>query len=202
MASLSRSEAIFCLKGGEIMPNKQNIAAVEDAARKASRVAAYAGRRVPRPFGRRYERAARGAAADQRRNDRRQEHLDQDRGERSRDQRAGRVPGRPGHARRSPTAIRWRQPRHSTIICATCAQLDDRCAVACIGAQQIEGADLERVASTPSREQSIAKIMGGINAPATRIATALERRRAQHRLYPGTGCRRQGHGRRGRSAEA
>ena len=42
-----------------------------------------------------------------------------------------------------------------------------------IGGQQIQGSDLERVASTPSREQSIAKIMGGLNAPATRIAMTL-----------------------------
>jgi large subunit ribosomal protein L10 len=42
-----------------------------------------------------------------------------------------------------------------------------------LGAQQIQGTDLERVASTPTREQSIARIMGGINAPATRIAMAL-----------------------------
>ena len=42
-----------------------------------------------------------------------------------------------------------------------------------LGDQRIVGTDLERVASTPSREQSIAKIMGGVNAPATRIAMAL-----------------------------
>ena len=42
-----------------------------------------------------------------------------------------------------------------------------------IGTQQIKASDLERVASTPSREQSIARIMGGVNAPATRIAMAL-----------------------------
>jgi large subunit ribosomal protein L10 len=42
-----------------------------------------------------------------------------------------------------------------------------------LGGTRIEGADLERVASTPSREQSISRVMGGINAPATRIATAL-----------------------------
>jgi large subunit ribosomal protein L10 len=42
-----------------------------------------------------------------------------------------------------------------------------------IGRQRIAGSDLERVASTPSREQSIARIMGGVNAPATRIAMAL-----------------------------
>jgi large subunit ribosomal protein L10 len=42
-----------------------------------------------------------------------------------------------------------------------------------LGAQRIAGADLERVASTPSREQSIARVLGGVNAPATRIAMAL-----------------------------
>lgn len=42
-----------------------------------------------------------------------------------------------------------------------------------IGGSRFLGADLEAVASTPSIEQSIAKVMGGINAPATRIATAL-----------------------------
>lgn len=42
-----------------------------------------------------------------------------------------------------------------------------------IGTTRLGGADLERVASTPSREQSIAKIMGGVNAPASRIVGAL-----------------------------
>jgi large subunit ribosomal protein L10 len=42
-----------------------------------------------------------------------------------------------------------------------------------IGTSRILGSDLDRVASTPSREQSISRVMGGINAPATRIATAL-----------------------------
>lgn len=42
-----------------------------------------------------------------------------------------------------------------------------------IGGSRFDGSDLERVASTPSREQSISRVMGGINAPATRIATAL-----------------------------
>lgn len=42
-----------------------------------------------------------------------------------------------------------------------------------LGGQRIAAGDLERVASTPSREQSIARVMGGVNAPATRIATAL-----------------------------
>ena len=68
-----------------------------------------------------------------------------------------------------------------------------------IGGQQIQGADLERVASTPSREQSIARIMGGINAPATRIAIDVERCCTQHRIHPGTGCRWQSEQRRSRS---
>jgi large subunit ribosomal protein L10 len=42
-----------------------------------------------------------------------------------------------------------------------------------LGADRIAGTDLERVASTPSKEQSIAKIMGGVNAPASRIVGAL-----------------------------
>lgn len=42
-----------------------------------------------------------------------------------------------------------------------------------IGGQRIVAGDLERVASTPSREQSIARIMGGVNSPATRIVGAL-----------------------------
>jgi large subunit ribosomal protein L10 len=42
-----------------------------------------------------------------------------------------------------------------------------------IGTTRLGGGDLERVASTPSREQSIAKIMGGVNAPASRIVGAL-----------------------------
>ena len=42
-----------------------------------------------------------------------------------------------------------------------------------IGGQRIAATDLDRVANTPSREQSIARIMGGVNAPATRIAMAL-----------------------------
>src|SRR3954447_20861914 len=42
-----------------------------------------------------------------------------------------------------------------------------------LGGQRVGGDDLERVANTPSREQSISRIMGGVNAPATRIATAL-----------------------------
>jgi len=42
-----------------------------------------------------------------------------------------------------------------------------------ITGQRIGAEDLDRVASTPPREQSIARIMGGVNAPATRIAMAL-----------------------------
>jgi large subunit ribosomal protein L10 len=42
-----------------------------------------------------------------------------------------------------------------------------------LGTARIGGDDLERVASTPSREQSIARIMGGVNAPASRIVGAL-----------------------------
>ena len=42
-----------------------------------------------------------------------------------------------------------------------------------LGETRLDAADLERVASTPSREQSIARIMGGLNAPAGRIAGAL-----------------------------
>lgn len=42
-----------------------------------------------------------------------------------------------------------------------------------LGETRLTAADLERVASTPSREQSIARIMGGINAPASRIVGAL-----------------------------
>src|SRR4028118_1287057 len=34
-----------------------------------------------------------------------------------------------------------------------------------LGADRIGSGDLDRVASTPSREQSIARIMGGVNAP-------------------------------------
>lgn len=39
--------------------------------------------------------------------------------------------------------------------------------------QRIQGTDLERVASTPNREQSVARMLGSINAPATRIAMVL-----------------------------
>jgi large subunit ribosomal protein L10 len=42
-----------------------------------------------------------------------------------------------------------------------------------LGTTRLGGDDLERVASTPSREQSIARIMGGVNAPASRIVGAL-----------------------------
>lgn len=42
-----------------------------------------------------------------------------------------------------------------------------------LGTTRLGDTDLERVASTPSREQSIARIMGGVNAPASRIVGAL-----------------------------
>jgi len=42
-----------------------------------------------------------------------------------------------------------------------------------LGTTRIAAEDLDRVASTPSREQSIARIMGGVNAPASRIVGAL-----------------------------
>ncbi len=42
-----------------------------------------------------------------------------------------------------------------------------------IAGSRFEGTDLERVASTPSREQSIATVLGAINSPATRIASTL-----------------------------
>lgn len=42
-----------------------------------------------------------------------------------------------------------------------------------LGTARIGSDDLDRVASTPSREQSIARIMGGVNAPASRIVGAL-----------------------------
>jgi len=42
-----------------------------------------------------------------------------------------------------------------------------------LGTTRLGGEDLERVASTPSREQSIARVMGGVNAPASRIVGAL-----------------------------
>ena len=42
-----------------------------------------------------------------------------------------------------------------------------------LGTTRLGSDDLERVASTPSREQSIARIMGGVNAPASRIVGAL-----------------------------
>ncbi|HEX6289059.1 MAG TPA: 50S ribosomal protein L10 [Herpetosiphonaceae bacterium] len=42
-----------------------------------------------------------------------------------------------------------------------------------LGTTRLTGGDLDRVASTPSREQSIARIMGGVNAPASRIVGAL-----------------------------
>jgi len=42
-----------------------------------------------------------------------------------------------------------------------------------LGTDRIGSGDLDRVASTPSREQSIARIMGGVNTPASRIVGAL-----------------------------
>lgn len=42
-----------------------------------------------------------------------------------------------------------------------------------LGVTRLDATDLDRVASTPSREQSIAKVMGGLNTPAARIAGAL-----------------------------
>ena len=42
-----------------------------------------------------------------------------------------------------------------------------------LGAERIGGDDLERVASTPTREQSIARVLGSVNSPATRIAMTL-----------------------------
>lgn len=42
-----------------------------------------------------------------------------------------------------------------------------------LGETRLDAADLDRVASTPSREQSIARVMGGLNTPASRIAGAL-----------------------------
>lgn len=42
-----------------------------------------------------------------------------------------------------------------------------------LGQTRLRGEDLERVASTPSREQSLARILGGVNAPASRIVGAL-----------------------------
>lgn len=43
-----------------------------------------------------------------------------------------------------------------------------------LGTDRIGGNDLERVASTPGREQSIAKVLGSINSPASRIASTLQ----------------------------
>lgn len=42
-----------------------------------------------------------------------------------------------------------------------------------MGVDRIGDADLERVASTASREQSISKVMGSMQSPATRIASNL-----------------------------
>lgn len=43
-----------------------------------------------------------------------------------------------------------------------------------LGSDRIAASDLARVASTPAREQSIARVMGSISSPATRIAAALQ----------------------------
>jgi large subunit ribosomal protein L10 len=42
-----------------------------------------------------------------------------------------------------------------------------------MGPARVAAEDLERIANTPSREQSIAKVLGGVNAPASRIVGAL-----------------------------
>ncbi len=38
----------------------------------------------------------------------------------------------------------------------------------------VASGDIERIASTPSLEQSLAKVLGGVNAPASRIVGALQ----------------------------
>jgi large subunit ribosomal protein L10 len=43
-----------------------------------------------------------------------------------------------------------------------------------MGADVVAGADIERIASTPSIEQSIARVLGGVNAPASRVVGALQ----------------------------
>jgi large subunit ribosomal protein L10 len=43
-----------------------------------------------------------------------------------------------------------------------------------MGPTMVAGADIERIASTPSREQSIARVLGGVNAPATRVLGAMQ----------------------------
>lgn len=43
-----------------------------------------------------------------------------------------------------------------------------------MGPTVVASGDIERIASTPSREQSIAKVLGGVNAPASRIVGALQ----------------------------
>lgn len=43
-----------------------------------------------------------------------------------------------------------------------------------MGAAAVAGSDIERIASTPSIEQSIAKVLGGVNAPASRVVGALQ----------------------------
>ncbi len=43
-----------------------------------------------------------------------------------------------------------------------------------MGPARITGEDLERIANTPSREQSIARVLGGVNTPASRIVGTLQ----------------------------
>lgn len=43
-----------------------------------------------------------------------------------------------------------------------------------VGTSKITGADVERVSKMATREQSLAKILGGINAPASRIVGGLK----------------------------
>lgn len=43
-----------------------------------------------------------------------------------------------------------------------------------MGPAVIQAADIERIASTPSIEQSLSKVLGGVNAPASRIVGALQ----------------------------
>ncbi|GAC1385049.1 MAG: 50S ribosomal protein L10 [Herpetosiphon sp.] len=43
-----------------------------------------------------------------------------------------------------------------------------------LGKDRIAGGDLEQVASTPALEESLSRVMGGIQSPATRIASTLQ----------------------------
>lgn len=43
-----------------------------------------------------------------------------------------------------------------------------------LGKDRIAAGDLERVASTPTREQSIARVLGSLNSPASSIASMLQ----------------------------